>query len=357
MTTATKNGASGRATTSRIVTRAAEQFGLPVLFVVMVLFFATYSTSREPFTSSANINNILAGQSVTGIIALGMVIPLAAGYFDVSIAAIAGVANVVAAALIVEHGQSIWIGMVAALLVGGLIGAANGVLVAFFKVNGLIVTLGSFTVLGGVLTWYTKGASISGVPDSLGNWGSLKWLGIPRPFWLLIVVGLIVWYALMHTPFGRQFEAVGSNEAAARLVGIRVERLVFASFVLAGTIAGIAGILLTSRSGGADPTAGPSYLFPALAAVFLGATTIRPGKYNVWGTIISIFFVAVGVTGFTLLGADAWVTPVFDGGILILAVFISTVVGRRRAGQAVAVVPPPGETIPVSEAEGMTAKA
>ncbi|WP_166459340.1 ABC transporter permease [Amycolatopsis pithecellobii] len=339
------------------MTRSTEQFGLPVLFALMVLFFATYSMSRRAFTSSENINNILAGQSVTGIIALGMVIPLAAGYFDVSIAAIAGVTNVAAGSIIVEHGQSIWTGMLAALVLGGLIGAVNGVLVAYFKVNGLIVTLGSYTVLGGVVTWYTKGASISGVPGSLGNWGSEKWLGIPRPFWLLAVVGLIIWYGLMHTPFGRQFEAVGSNEAAARLVGIRVERLVFCSFVLAGLIAGIAGILLTSRSGGADPTAGPSYLFPALAAVFLGATTIRPGKYNVWGTILGIFFVAVGVTGFTLIGADAWVTPVFDGGVLIVAVFISTVVGRRRAGHAVAVVPKPDEPVPVSEADSVTAEA
>ncbi|WP_432975325.1 ABC transporter permease [Dactylosporangium sp. CA-233914] len=321
---------------------------MPVLFVLMILFFATYPSSQRAFTSSENINNILAGQSVTGIIALGMVIPLAGGYFDVSIAAIAGVTNVAAASIIAEHGQPIWVGMLAALVLGGLIGAVNGVFVAYFKLNGLIVTLGVYTVLGGLLTWYTKGASSSGVPDSLGNWGSLEWLGIPRPFWLLIVVGLIIWYGLMHTPSGRQFEAVASNEAAARLVGIRVERLVFGSFVVAGLIAGIAGILLTSRTGGADPTAGPSYLFPAFAAVFLGATTIRPGKYNVWGTIVGIFFVAVGVTGFTLIGADVWVTPVFDGAVLIAAVLISTVVGRRRAGAAFAVVSQPDESVPIS---------
>src|SRR4051812_462518 len=102
----------------QVVTRSAEQFGLPFLFVVMVLFFATYSTSGEAFRSSENISNILAVQSVTGIIALGMIIPLAAGYFDVSIAAVAGVTNVAAASLIAEHGQSIWVGMVAALALG-----------------------------------------------------------------------------------------------------------------------------------------------------------------------------------------------------------------------------------------------
>ena len=339
------------------VTRSTEQCGLPILLVLLVLFFAVYPDSRRAFNTSANLNNILAGQSVTGIIALGMVIPLAAGYFDVSIAAVAGLTNVAAAALIVKHGQSIWVGMLAALLVGAFVGAINGVLVAYFKLNGLIITLGVYTVVGGLIQWYTHGASSSGVPDSLGNWGSLKWLGIPRPFWLLIVVGLVLWYLLMHTAFGREFEAVGSNEAAARLVGIRVERRVFSSFVLAGLIAGVAGILLTSRSGGADPSAGPSYLFPALAAVFLGATTIRPGKYNVWGTILGIFFVAVGVTGFTLIGADAWVTSVFDGGVLIIAVFISSVVGRRRAGFALAVVAGPPEAAAVGETSPATAAA
>src|SRR4051794_288283 len=129
MVAATKNQTTSGERARRIMSRSAEQFGLPVLFVVMVLFFATYSTSQRAFTSSANINNILAGQSVTGIIALGMVVPLAAGYFDVSIAAIAGVTNVAAAALMVEHGQPIWVGMLAALVMGGLLGAANGLLV------------------------------------------------------------------------------------------------------------------------------------------------------------------------------------------------------------------------------------
>jgi ribose transport system permease protein len=334
---ATTSGRRGN--TTQLVLGSAERLGLPILFVALILLFAIAPESHDAFLSKANIDNILAGQSVTGIIALGMVIPLTAGYFDVSIPAIAGVANMACTAMIVRHGQSIWVGMLVALLVGVLLGVANGVLVAHLKLNALIVTLGGYTVLQGLLNQYSDGATITGVPDSLGNWGSLKWLGIPRPLWLLFAVGLLLWYGLMHTPFGRQYEAVGSSEKAARLVGIRVERLVFLSFVLSGLTAAVAGILLTSRSGGADPTAGPSYLFPALAAVFLGATTIRPGKYNVWGTILGIFFVAVGINGFTLIGAKPWVTPVFDGGALIVAVLVSTVIGRRRAGHVIVVEP------------------
>jgi ribose transport system permease protein len=221
-----------------------------------------------------------------------------------------------------------------AIAVGLLAGTANAFLVARLKLNGFIATLGTYTLLGGLLELYTNGTSIFGIPTAFGNWGSLSWFGIPRPFWLLIAVAVIIWYVLLHTPTGRQLEAIGSNESAARLVGISVNRLVALSFLGSALVASIAGVLLTSRQGGADPTVATNYLFPALAAVFLGATTIRPGRYNVWGTVIGLFTLAVAINGFTFLGAQAWVTQVFDGMALVLAVGISTLMGRRRQSKA-----------------------
>lgn len=157
---------------------------------------------------------------------------------------------------------------------------------------------------------------------------------MPKPFVLLIVIALIVWYVLMHVPYGRKLESIGSNRTAARLVGIRVDRLVFVSFLISGLLASIAGILLTSSTGSGSPTAGPSYLFAALAAVFIGTTAIRPGRYNVWGTILGVFLVAVAVDGFTLMGAEAWVNQVFNGSALVISVAISTLMGRRRESLA-----------------------
>jgi ribose transport system permease protein len=220
----------------------------------------------------------------------------------------------------------LFVGLVVALLAGSL----NAFLVAKLRLNGFIATLGTYTLLGGLLELYTNGTSIFGIPSSFGNWGSESWLEIPRPFWLLMVVAIVIWYVLLHTPPGRQLEAIGSNESAARLVGIPVDRLVALSFLGSSLVAGIAGALLTSRQGGADPTVATAYLFPALAAVFLGATTIRPGRYNVWGTVIGIFTLAVAINGFTFLGAQAWVTQVFNGGALVVAVATSTLMGRRR---------------------------
>lgn len=339
-----------------------ERAGLLILLAAMIVFFSVDGDVGDVFRSGPNVRSILANQSVTGLIALAMVVPLIAGYFDLSTAAVAGLANVTTAALIGTHGWPIAAGIVVAMLVAAAVGVINGVLVARLKLNGFVVTLGMYILLGGLLQFYTKGSAVTdGIPASFNDWGSLRYLGIPRPFWLLLVVGLITWYGLMHTPWGRELASIGSNPRAAHLVGIRVDRRVFSSLVVSALLAGAAGVLLTSRSGGADPVEGSSYLFPALAAVFLGATTIRPGSYNVWGTVAGVFVVAVGVSGFTLLGAAAWLTDVFNGGALIIAVAVSTLAGQRRlkgaAARTVATDPedPPDTESPVRPRVGTTA--
>lgn len=318
-----------------MVVDTAERSGLVIALVALIVWFSIDGRTGDIFTSEANLRQVLSNQSVTGLIALAMIMPLVAGYFDLSVAAIAGLSSVTTAALMGTHDWPVWAAIVGALLVGAIAGALNGFLVAVIKLNGFIVTLGTYILIGGLLSWYTQGQTIAeGIPESFGTWGSLTWLGVPRPFWLLIVVGAAVWYLMMHVPFGRYLESIGSNERGARLVGIRVDRTIFLSFVSSGLLAGVAGVLLTSRSSSADPTSGSAYLFPALAAVFLGATTIRPGRYNVWGTVIGVFFVAVAVNGFTLLGADSWVTPVFNGASLVMAVLVSTLFARRRESLA-----------------------
>ena len=313
------------------LTAALEHAGLPLFLGILVVFFAINESSSIAFRSTANVNNIFANQSVTGLIALAMVVPLICGYFDLSVAAVAGLANVTAATVIGIHGQSIAVGILAALAVAAVAGLINAFLVAGLRLNGFIATLGTYTLIGGLLQWNTDGQTITnGIPRELSDWGTESFLGLPRPFWLLVVVALVTWYLLMQTPFGRRLEAIGSNESAARLVGIRVDRAVALAFVISSLLAGVAGVLLTIRSGGANPTSGTAYLFPALAAVFLGATAIRPGRYNVWGTIFGVFLVAVAVNGFTFMGAQAWVTPVFNGSALVLAVAVSTLMGRAR---------------------------
>lgn len=325
-----ENNESAARRNRRSVGEFLEVGGLPLFLVALIAYFMIAPQTSDLFATKPNLINILGNQSVTGLVAIAMVIPLVSGYFDLSVAAIAGLSNVAIASALVDYHMPVPLAMLVGLGVGLLAGALNAFLVAALRLNGFIATLGTYTLMTGLLQWYTGGTSIFGVPQGFANWGSQTWLGVPRPFYLLIAVALVVWYALMHTPNGRQLEAIGSNESASRLVGISVDRLVAASFLGSALVASIAGALLTSRQGGADPTVATNYLFPALAAVFLGATTIRPGRYNVWGTVIGIFTLAVAINGFTFLGAQAWVTPVFNGLALVFAVAASTLMGRQR---------------------------
>jgi ribose transport system permease protein len=315
---------------AKLLLEGLERGGLPLLMALMFAFFAINSSTGSVFTSSANLDNILANQAVTGLVALAMVVPLVAGYFDLSVSATAGVANVAMAAAIGTHGWPVAPAIVFVLAIGALIGFINGFLVAKLKLAAFVITLGSFTLLGGLALYYTNGSLISGVPHSFANWGGEKWFGLPRPFLLLMLVALAAWYLLAQTPLGRYLEGIGSNERAARLVGVNVDRTVWISFILSGMIAATAGVLQTARAGSGSAEASSAFLFAAIAAVFLGATTIKPGRYNVWGTIIGVYFVAISVSGLTLLGAEIWVQPVFNGGSLMVAVGLSTLFARQR---------------------------
>jgi ribose transport system permease protein len=335
--------------TAHNVNTFLERSGLPIFLLVIIIFFSVISTGAS-FRTAANLQNIFANQSVTGLIALGSVLPMVAGYIDLSVAAIAGISSVTFAAVTGTHGDSVLVGIIAALVMGVLAGAVNAVLVAVVRLNAFICTLGTYTLFGGLLQLYTKGQTVgnTGLPVSLSHFFQGKWLGIARPFWLLMIVAVAAWYLLTQTPFGRKLTAIGSNETAARLAGFRVDRMVFITFLLSGLLGAFAGILLTAQNLGADSTTAPSYLFAALAAVFLGQTAIRPGQYNVWGTMFGVFLVAVAVDGFTLLGAQAWVTPVFDGGALLLSVAFSTLMARARDRRATAAALHAAEEAPAS---------
>ena len=319
--------------------RRLEQFGLPLLMVLLIITFSINEVSGPAFRSAANIRNLLGNQSVTALVALAMVVPLIAGYFDLSVSAITGLSNIAVASAMSTYHLPIWVALLAGIAVSAVVGFANGFLVAKVRLNGFVVTLGTYTVILGTITWYTDGSLITGgIPATFGQWSSELFLGFPRPFIILIIIAFIVWYILTQLPFGRRLEAIGSSESAARLVGISTTKSIWISFVISGLLAGAAGALQTSRGGAGDPIVGTAFLLPALTAVFLGATMIRPGKYNVWGTVIGVFFVATSVSGLTLLGADVWVQPVFNGASLIVAVTLSTLIARGRESSAARVM-------------------
>jgi ribose transport system permease protein len=325
-----------------------EAYALPALFIATLVFFTVWPKTSKTFPTAANITNVLGSTSVVGILAVAIIIPLVCSQFDFSVGAIAGFSQVICAGLMSKMGLPLPVAVLAAIAIGAFVGLSNGNTVARVGVNSLIVTLGVSQVLLGLVQWYTGGQSIITdiSPDLIKIGGNVVTIGgdaaegvagfgIPGTVVFLAVVALFVWYLLEHTPYGRYLHSIGSNREAARLVGLRVERNVLLSFVLSGTLAGLAGVLLVARNGSANPQVGTVVdTLQALSAAYLGATAFKPGRFNVPGTLVAIFFLAFTVTGLSLAGVENWISSVFNGAALFVAVLISTIVGRKRAGVA-----------------------
>lgn len=308
-----------------------EGNALLILLILVGAFFAVLPPSRGTFLSASNLAYLVGNQATVGLLALSVILPLLSGYFDFSLGANSAIAMVLSAGLMSRHHVPLLLACVVALVVSGIIGLVNGVLVTRFRLNSFVTTLAMATFLGGVIQWYTGGQTIvNGVSQGLVNFGSENLFGIPEIVYVVVAVALILWYVLAHTPYGRALYAVGANPRAAKLVGIRADRYVTLAFLISGLTAGVVGVLQLARTGSATSGDGSTLLFPALAAAFLGATAVRPGFFNVWGTLIGVLFVAVAVSGLTLAGASSWVSPVFNGVALLVAVGLSTWLGRHR---------------------------
>ncbi|MDF5753084.1 ABC transporter permease [Spongiactinospora sp. TRM90649] len=316
---------------SAALRRLGERYGLVLLLGAVFVFFSVLPASSAAFPTPANLQAVLGNIAVVSVLGIAAIFPLVAGHFDFSVAATSLVSSITCAALLSDFRAPLAVGVAGGLLAGLAVGLVNATLVAVLRLNAFIVTIGTATLLPGVVQWYTGGVGITrDIAQPLRDLGSGVWLGLPQVIWPVAAVIAACWFVLGRTAAGRRLQAVGGNPAAARLVGISVTRMSFLAFVISGGLAGIAGVLLTARNGGGLVNSGVDLLFPALAAVFLGGTAIDPGRYNVLGTVVGALFVAVSVSGLTLAGAADWVPDVFNGAALVVAVAISTLLARRR---------------------------
>jgi len=203
--------------------------------------------------------------------------------------------------------------------------------VVLLQIDSLIVTLGMSTFVSGIVLWISNSNTLSGISSSLVN-PVIVWrlAGVPFEFYYAMLIALAIWYVFRYTPIGRRLLVVGRSREVARLSGIRVGAVRWGALMVSGLIGAFGGVLYSGTSGAAGPTSGLELLLPAFAAAFLGATTISPGRFNAWGTVIAVYFLVTGITGLQLLGAQNYVQNLFYGGALILAVSFSQVVRRRR---------------------------
>ena len=259
-------------------------------------------------------------------------LPLIVGQFDLSVGANLGLSMVLATGLASKSGFSGPVAIACAIAGALLVGVANGVFVSKFNIDAFVTTLGMSALLAGGVIWYTNGQVIAdNIPPVLLSIGQDETLGVPNPIICFVVVVLIVWYLVQATPFGRYLYAIGGSRDASRLSGLNVDRYTIFAFGGAGLLAGIGGVVQAGSLGSGDPLGGPPFLLPAFAAVFLGATSFRSGTFNVTGTVVAVFTIAVGINGLIALGVPSYVYEVFTGGALIASALAFRVLNRTRA--------------------------
>jgi ribose transport system permease protein len=288
--------------------------------------------SPDTFLTTGTFQTIFGSQLALVFLTAALLCTICVGEFvDLSVASVLGLSATLLPVLVVDHGWNVWAAALAAVAASALAGAVNGFLVVRLGVNTIVVTLGMGTLLLGVALWLTDLTAKSGLPRAFGEISLYRVAGLPAGFYWGLLLMLAFAYLLAVTPLGRNIRFVGANREVSRLAGVKVNRIRFGAFVAAGVICGIGGVLAAAAVGGFDPTTSQSYLLPTFAATFLGTAILQPGRFNPLGTWIAVYFLATGILGLNLLGFTGWVTSVFYGGVLVVAVTLSSLL-HRRAG-------------------------
>jgi ribose transport system permease protein len=306
-----------------------ESYALLIGWGVLILIFA--AIIPDTFFTWRTFSTLFGSQAVLVVLALALMIPLISGDFDLSSASTLVFSAMVIAVLNARMGMSIEFAIFVAMVAGIVIGAANAFFVLYFRIHSLIVTLGIGTFLNGMTLWISQSNTISGISMTLVEAVVItRFLRIPLAFYYGVAVALGLWYFLLYTVGGRKLLFVGRGREVARLNGIAVDRVRAGAFIGCGVLSAFAGVLYAGMSGSANPSSGLSLLLPAFAAVFLGATSVTPGRFNPIGTLVSVYFLITGITGLTMLGAESYVQSLFYGGALVVAVSLSQLVRNRE---------------------------
>jgi len=306
---------------------------ISAIYVFVVIFVIFSIWVPHTFLSGDTWRALISSQAVTAMLAVGLVIALSAGAFDLSIGATLGFGSIVVAWLLVQRGIPMVPAIALTILAGAAVGLINGLLIVKARIDSFIATLGMSSILLAMIAWISSQQQIPGLSNSFQKLGTTEIFGLTLPVYLMPAVALIAWYVLELTPVGRHVYATGGNTEAARLAGVRTSAVVALALVFCGAIAAFSGLLVTSALGTGDPTIGPSYLLPAFSAAFLGSTQFRGGRFNVWGTVLAVYVLATGVKGLQLAGAPIWIPDLFNGVALLLAVGLAKYQGTAaRAG-------------------------
>jgi ribose transport system permease protein len=305
-----------------------------VLYVFAAEFLAFSLWVPGTFLQSGVWRTLVDAQAISVLAAVGLVIPLSAGVFDLAIGSEVGFGAIIVAWLL-ARGVQLVLAIVLTLLCGAVIGLVNGLLITKVRIDSFIATLGVSSVLLALISWISDSQQILGLGSSFREIANRQLGGVTLPVWGMLVIALVVWYVLERTPVGRRVYATGGNADAARLAGVNTQRVIIGSLIACGVLAAGAGLLISSQIATGDPTVGPSYLLPAFSAAFLGSTQFRGGRFNVWGTVVAAYVLAVGIKGLELAGAPVWIPDLFNGLALLVAVGLARYERTAQRGSAI----------------------
>ncbi|MHB1859302.1 MAG: ABC transporter permease [Solirubrobacteraceae bacterium] len=306
-----------------------------VILIALITLVALFSgLAPSAFFTLSNFQLILGSQAVIVMLALAVTVALVANEFDLSVGYVMALSGVLLDWLTQNNGWPLAAALVLTFVAVLAIGALHAFLTVRVGISSFIVTLGSGTVMAGIATRITNSQIITGAPELLSTITTSKVLGVQTIFLFALATALVLWYVLDQTPLGRWTTFVGAGPDVARLSGLPVKSIRAGALISSALIAGIVGVLQDGALGAADPNAGATYLLPSFAAAFLGATTIKPGRFNVWGTVLAVYMVIVGIVGLQVTtGASGWIVDVFDGAVLVVAVAVSRLLGRATKGK------------------------
>lgn len=317
----------------RKLVRLAPTYGLVILMFGLVLLFSILLPTTFP--TMLNVRAILSDKAIIALLSLAAMIPMVAGRIDLTVGYGIVLWHILAISLQTLYGFPWPVAVAIVLVLGVVIGALNGLLVEVARIDSFIATLGTGTILYALALWHTGGRQMVGaLPDAFYAINGTFVFGLPITAIYVLVITVVLWVALEYTPIGRYLYAIGANQRAAELNGIPTRKFVIGAFVTSGLMTALAGVLLASKLRIGQASVGLEFLLPALVGAFLGSTTIKPGRVNVWGTIVGVMILAVGISGIQQFGGSFWVEPLFNGTTLLIAIGIAGYAQRKKGAKS-----------------------
>lgn len=324
----TKSEMAGLSTGQKIG-RLIPVYGLVILTVGLIVIFSILLP--DTFPTVLNVRSIVSDKAIIALLSLAAMIPMASGRIDLTVGYGIVLWHILAISLQTAYGLPWPVAVIIVLALGVLTGFINGLLVEVAKIDSFIATLGTGTVLYALALWHTGGRQVVGVlPEGFYALNGTMLFGLPITGFYVLLIAICMWVVLEYLPIGRYLYAIGANPKAAALNGIPVRKFVIGAFVTSGLLAALIGVLLASKLRIGQASVGLEYLLPALVGAFLGSTTIKPGRVNVWGTLIGVIILAVGISGIQQFGGSFFVEPLFNGVTLLIAIGIAGYAQRKR---------------------------